>query len=104
MLRGSPIRCAILLLALAATAPAWVESVEFPWTTYPRPLWERELVWIKNIGIAHISLPPARDASPESAAQLDELLRIVRRLNLEADLEGPIPDSCSPWPMPMAAL
>ncbi|MGD1073692.1 MAG: hypothetical protein ABSB15_26580 [Bryobacteraceae bacterium] len=91
---ASPIRCAILLFALAAAAPAWVESVEFPWNTYPRPLWERELVWIKNIGIAHVSLPPARDASEE--AQLADLIRVIRRLNLEADLEGPIPDSMQP--------
>jgi hypothetical protein len=92
-LRASPILCAILLLASAGLAPAWVESVEFPWATYPKPLWERELVWIKNIGIAHISLPPARDESDETAAQLADLIRIVRRLNLEADIEGPIPDS-----------
>jgi hypothetical protein len=95
-LRASPIRFAILLLAFAAAAPAWVESVEFPWTNYPKPLWERELVWIKNIGITHISLPPARDASEETAAQLAELIRIIRSLSLEADLEGPIPDSMQP--------
>jgi hypothetical protein len=92
-LQASPIRSAILVLAFAAAAPAWVESVEFPWTTYPRPLWERELVWIKNIGITHVSLPPAHDATEETAAQLADLIRIIRRLNLEADLEGPVPES-----------
>ena len=37
------IRVAIVILASAALAPAWVESVEFPWESYPRQLWEREL-------------------------------------------------------------
>ena len=64
----------------------------FPGTLTPA-LWERELVWIKNIGITHVSLPPARDESDETAAQLADVIRIIRRLSLEADLEGPIPDS-----------
>ena len=82
------LRAAILLLASAALCPAWVESVEFAWNACPRPLWERDLVWIKNIGIAHVSLPPAKDS-----AELTELVGILRRLNLEADLEGPVPAS-----------
>jgi hypothetical protein len=85
------IRAAIFLLASAAIAPAWVESVEFPWDSYPKPLWERELVWLKNIGISHVSLPP----SPNIAGR-DEVLRIVRRLGMEADLEGPVPDDLLP--------
>jgi hypothetical protein len=75
-------------MTFAAIAPAWVESVEFPWNAYPRHLWERELVWLKNIGITHVSLPPANDVS-----ELTELLKIIRRLDLEADLEGPVPES-----------
>jgi hypothetical protein len=88
------LRVASLLFTLAASAavaPAWVESVEFPWNAYPKPLWERELVWLKNIGITHVSLPPAQDAD-----QLTDLLRILRRLDMEADLEGPVPDSLQP--------
>ncbi len=88
------LRAASLLLTLAASAalsPAWVESVEFPWNAYPKPLWERELVWLKNIGITHVSLPPAQDAD-----QLTDLLGILRRLDMEADLEGPVPDSLEP--------
>src|ERR1700734_3337507 len=81
------IRLAILTLALAAVSPAWVESVEFPWNAYPKPLWERELVRLKNIGITHVSLPPA-----QNVAELSDLLSIIRRLNIEADLEGPVPD------------
>jgi hypothetical protein len=44
----------LALLAAAATAapqPELVQAVEFPYYLYPRNLWERELVWLKNIGI-----------------------------------------------------
>jgi len=85
------IRAAVLILLSAAVAPAWVESVEFPWNACPKPLWEAELVWLKNIGITHVSLPPARDVP-----QLTEVLRIIRRLGMEADLEGPVPDALLP--------
>lgn len=82
---------ALALTAFAGSAPAWVESVEFPWNACPKPLWERELVWIKNIGIRHVSLPPA-----PNAAELAKVIQIVRRLGIEADLEGPVPDSLLP--------
>jgi len=85
------IRALLLLLALAGVAPAEVplQSVEFPWAVFPRALWERELVWLKNIGIAHVSLPAAAE---ERKADLMEAVRIVRHIGLEADLEGPVPD------------
>jgi len=85
------LRAAVLILTLAVASPAWVESVEFPWNACPRPLWESELVWLKNIGVTHVSLPPA-DATHD-AGQLTDLIQIVRRLNMEADLEGPVPES-----------
>src|SRR5580658_6903891 len=85
------LRASILILTLAIASPAWVESVEFPWNAYPKPLWERELVWLKNIGITHVSLPPTAD--PE---QLTDVIHIIRRLDMEADLEGPVPDSLQP--------
>ena len=52
-------RLVLLLLAVAAVLPApeppdpheFVQAVEFPYYLYPRPLWERELVWLKTIGI-----------------------------------------------------
>ncbi len=35
-----------------AAAPAeFVQAVEFPYYLYPRSLWERELVWLKTVGI-----------------------------------------------------
>jgi len=85
------IRTTALFLAVALAAPAWVESVEFPWDRYPKQLWERELVWLRNIGATHISLPPGSDP-----AALAEVVQLVRRLNLEADLEGAVPAGMEP--------
>lgn len=81
------IRSIALILVCAVAAPAWVESVEFPWSTTPAPLWERELVWLKNVGITHVSLPPAGNRD-----ELNDVIRVIRRLGLEADLEGPVPE------------
>ncbi len=33
---------------------------------------------------------------PKTPAQLNEVIRIIRRLNMEADLEGPVPESLQP--------
>jgi hypothetical protein len=51
---------ALLLLfaaaASAADAPApFVQAVEFPYYLYPRALWDRELVWLKNIGVQSVA-------------------------------------------------
>jgi Glycosyl hydrolases family 35 len=40
-----------LLAANQAPQPEIVQAVEFPYYLYPHSLWERELVWLKNIGI-----------------------------------------------------
>ena len=34
-----------------APPPEFVQAVEFPYYLYPRTLWERELVWLKTVGI-----------------------------------------------------
>ncbi|HEX3743195.1 MAG TPA: beta-galactosidase [Bryobacteraceae bacterium] len=52
-------RLAILLVLFAAVLPAppasapheYLQAVEFPYYLCPRTLWERELVWLKNIGV-----------------------------------------------------
>lgn len=100
------LRAAVLALLLISPAAAWVESVEFPWQSYPPQLWERELAWLKNVGIEHVSLPPAREAGPSAAgelesgpstaAELGDAIRIVRALGMEADLEGPVPEAMRP--------
>jgi len=57
------VRVGALLMVLAATLPApsappareFVQAVEFPYYLYPRALWERELVWLKTIGIRTVA-------------------------------------------------
>ena len=64
---------------LAAQAP-FVQAVEFPYRTFPPQLWERELVWMKNIGIDKITVPLTRGWSePETAP----LIKICRRLGMK---------------------
>jgi hypothetical protein len=58
-------RLACLLLLFVAALPAppaaapheYVQAVEFPYYLYPRALWERELVWLKNIGVGTVEFP-----------------------------------------------
>jgi len=90
-------RIVSLALLAAALLPAWTMSVEFPYNALPRPIWEPQLAHLKEMGVTHVSLPAASvNASATEAAQLDDVIRIVRRLNLDADLEGPIPDRLLP--------
>lgn len=52
-------RLLLLLLAFATALPApepappaeFVQAVEFPYYLYPHTLWQRELVWLKTVGI-----------------------------------------------------
>src|ERR1035438_6640966 len=41
----------MVLAAHTARAADYLQAVEFPYYLYPRTLWERELVWLKNIGV-----------------------------------------------------
>ena len=98
------IRSLVLLLALtavaapAANAPSteYVQAVEFPYYLYPRPLWERELAWLKNIGIRTVAFSIPRnwhqlengefDFSGRTAPRRDlqGLVKLLRRLGLHA--------------------
>src|SRR5580704_7316670 len=89
------IRVALLTLVAAVLLPAWTMSVEFPFAALPRPVWERDLAQLKEMGATHVSLPNTSDAD-----QIAEVIRIVRTLGLEADLEGPIPDRLQPLAKP----
>ena len=94
---------ALLLLSAAAAAPAgnpppaeYLQAVEFPYYLYPRALWERELVWLKNIGIRSVEFsipwnwhqlaPGDFDFSGRTSPRRDllGLIRILRRLGLNA--------------------
>ncbi len=85
------IRALALLLLSSATASAWVESVEFPWNALPRETWEPRLVWLKEIGITRVALPAG------DLARMEELARLLKRLDLEAELEGPMPAALEPY-------
>jgi hypothetical protein len=81
----------VLALLTTALLQAWTMSVEFPFAALPRPVWDRDLAQLKEMGVTHVSLPRTSDAT-----QLTEVIRIVRTLGLDADLEGPIPDRLQP--------
>lgn len=97
----------------AAPGPAareYVQAVEFPYYLYPRQLWERELVWLKAIGIRTIefSIPwnwhqiePGRyDLTGATSPRRDlaGLVRTLRRLGLNAWVR-PLPPAPE-WPSP----
>src|ERR1017187_9476281 len=114
--RGLPIaqvrlmRLVLLLLAFAAALPGqvalpapepaappeFVQAVEFPYYLYPRTLWERELVWLKTVGIRTVefSIPwnwhqvdgGACDFTGATSPRRDLLgfIRLLRRLEMRA--------------------
>lgn len=72
-------------MAAAPDPPAqpFVQAVEFPFNRMPRNLWERELVWLKNIGIDMVAF-----AIPEQGSEWREFLRLLRRLEMKAWIRG----------------
>ena len=74
----------------------FVQAVEFPYYLYPRPLWERELVWLKTIGIRTVafSIPwnwhqlegGACDFTGSTSPRRDLVgfIRLLRRLEIRA--------------------
>jgi hypothetical protein len=100
-MRSAPLLLALLTAWPAATEPAppareYVQAVEFPYYLYPRTLWERELVWLKAIGVntVEFSVPwnwhqaegDRYDFTGATSPRRDlaGLVRILRRLNLRA--------------------
>src|SRR5579872_111174 len=95
-------RAAILLLLLAVVAPApevrqeFVQAVEFPYYSYPPQLWERELVWLQNLGIDTVafSIPwnwhqvdaETTDFTGNTSPRRDliGLMRLLKRAGLRA--------------------
>jgi hypothetical protein len=91
---------AVLLLAAIAALPvgaaAFVQAVEFPYYLYPRQLWERELVWLKNIGVQtvefsipwnyHLTSAGEFDLTGETSPRRDVtgFIRLLRKLGLRA--------------------
>lgn len=109
-------RAIILLacMALAATPaatppkPAYLQAVEFPYYLYPRALWERELVWLKTIGVRTVEFsipwnwhevrPGEFDLNGRTSPRRDlaGLIRILRKLDQQAWVK-PLPPVPA-WP------
>jgi hypothetical protein len=89
--------------ALAQAPREFIHAVEFPYHAYPRELWERELVWLRNIGIHTVAFPipeswhqpePGRyDFTGVTAGRRDlaGLLKLLRRLEMRAWVRGRVP-------------
>lgn len=96
-------RAAALLLLFAAVAPAppvsspapeFVLAVEFPYYLYPRAQWERELVWLKTLGVSTVEFsipwnwhqldPGVFDFAGRTSPRRDLMgfVHILRRLGL----------------------
>ena len=83
-------------LSAGAKSPEYVQAVEFPYYSYPQQFWERELVWLKNIGIQTIAFsipwkwhepePGVLDLTGGTSPRRDLLgfIRLLRRLELTA--------------------
>ncbi len=85
------IRGLLLLASLTASALAadFVHAVEFPYAEFPRPLWERELVWLKNVGVRTVVFSiPAHAAPGDPRADLPGFLRLLRQLGMRAWIRG----------------
>ncbi len=123
-------RSAVLLLLFAAAAPAppfaaepqpaYVQAVEFSYYLYPRALWERELVWLKNIGVHTVEFSIPWNFHEIQAGEYDftgrtsprrdlmAFIRLLRKLELRAWVRPlqPIPGFINnglPTPAPDAA-
>src|SRR5579871_199395 len=98
-------RLAALLLLSAAVAPLShsadpqpesVLAVEFPYYLYPRAQWERELVWLRTVGVRTVEFsipwnwhqlqPGEFDFTGRTSPRRDlvSFIRILRRLELRA--------------------
>ena len=85
-----------MLAAHRAYGADYLQAVEFPYYLYPRTLWERELVWLKNIGVQTVefSIPPNYHqlqpgefdltGSTNPRRDLVGFVRLLRKLGLRA--------------------
>jgi len=117
-------RLLALLLAFTAVgatpapgppAPAaFVQAVEFPYYLYPANLWERELVWLKNVGVRTVEFsvpwnwhqlrPGEFDLTGRTSPRRDlaGFLKLLRKLGLRAWVRPfpPVPGWIDGgWPM-----
>jgi hypothetical protein len=77
-----PIRAlGLLLLAVMAQGAPVLNCVDFPFAVFPRQLWERELVWMKNAGIHTVAIEVHGPAEEQDVMMI---LRTIRQLELSA--------------------
>ena len=82
-----------LLAASCGYSAEFVQAVEFPYYYHPRPLWERELVWLKNIGIRTVAFSAGQNVPrTDPRADLAGFLHILRRLGMRAWIYGASPE------------
>jgi hypothetical protein len=90
----------LLLLAGLAAAPetprAFVQAVEFPYYAYAPQFWERELIWLKNLGVDTVAFsipwnwhqtdPETLDLTGRTSPRRDLVgfIRLVKRAGLRA--------------------
>jgi hypothetical protein len=80
----------------AEPPPEFVQAVEFPYYLYPRAQWERELVWMKTLGVRtvefsipwnwHQLAPGDFDLTGRTSPRRDlaGLIHLLRKLDLRA--------------------
>ncbi|MCC6857199.1 MAG: hypothetical protein IT158_01490 [Bryobacterales bacterium] len=71
---------------LPGGSPAYVQAVAFPFEQFPQNLWERELVWLKNLGIRTVAFPANLGQN-----DLDRVIKLLRRLDMHAWIRPPWP-------------
>jgi len=82
-----PLAALLVLVAAAAgaeTREPYLQAVEFPYHLYPRALWERELVWLKNIGVQTVAFPVPRGYHEVAPGDFD----LTGRTSPRRDLAG----------------
>jgi hypothetical protein len=78
------------LVPLMAAGTDFVQAIEFPYRTFPPQLQERELVWMKNIGIDNITVPVVRGWTEAETAPLIKILRrLGMKIYLRPQMGGP---------------
>ncbi len=87
---------ATLSIPAPAERSAFLQAVEFPYYLFPRSLWERELVWLKTLGVETVEFsipwnwhqlePGEFDFNGRTSPRRDllTLIRLLRRLDLQA--------------------